>query len=174
MQARTVPASEVKDNLALDIKSYFNQAEGENPSTLGSMLAKPKAVLIPPLSTQDKTLRGLYDYVVRNRTDAAFIRKLAKSIDAFAAERAIDAEIEQLTASSKDVVLTCHSNINKIQCIKYIREYTGLGLREAKDIADAAHAYGKTTIGGTWDAEDFQRFQQGLVNSGCGYTASRP
>lgn len=29
---------------------------------------------------------------------------------------------------------------NKIQAIKYIREKTGLGLKEAKDIADAAYA----------------------------------
>ena len=50
------------------------------------------------------------------------------------------AEAEDAGASTKTVVLKS-AGTQKLQVIKLIREVTGLGLKEAKDIADAREAY---------------------------------
>lgn len=46
------------------------------------------------------------------------------------------AEVAEEESSTKNIVLK-GSGANKLQVIKIIREITGLGLKEAKDIADA-------------------------------------
>jgi ribosomal protein L7/L12 len=48
--------------------------------------------------------------------------------------------------NSTPVVLVAHENVrNKIQLIKHIREATGLGLKDAKDLADQLSAGHPTT-----------------------------
>jgi large subunit ribosomal protein L7/L12 len=54
-----------------------------------------------------------------------------------------------------DVVLA-NAGANKIQVIKAIREITGLGLKEAKDLVEAAPKTVKEAVGKT-DAEDMKK-----------------
>lgn len=54
---------------------------------------------------------------------------------------------------------------DKIRAIKAIRAVTGFGLREAKDIADAADG-GIGIIEGYWSTEEYNYLQRELVNTG--------
>lgn len=62
---------------------------------------------------------------------------------AAAAPGAVAAEVEEKT--SFDVILTAAGD-KKIQVIKVVRELTGLGLKEAKDLVDGAPKPVKTGI----------------------------
>lgn len=60
---------------------------------------------------------------------------------------------------------TTMTNCNKIQVIKAIRSLTGFGLKESKDIMDAADI--KTTkIDGDWTSDDYNKLSRELVGTG--------
>lgn len=51
-----------------------------------------------------------------------------------------------MTIPARITIKTPFSNGNKISCIKSIRALTGLGLKEAKDIADASGIIHEATV----------------------------
>jgi ribosomal protein L7/L12 len=194
-----VPASELKLNLALDAKSYFNQAEGERPAPvhekigggfdpsgdhvrLGAEVAQPKVKDLPPLSSNTHpVLVAFWSYVCKHRKDHALLRKVAKDIEDFTAERGIAAEIARLEKEEqekgKNFVLRSFNHSGdfgmKIRASKTMREYLFLGLKEAKDAVEAATQLGHLTVPKleVMDDETFKRFQRALVENNTGYTA---
>lgn len=51
-----------------------------------------------------------------------------------------DLLIEMITGQSSGIVTLRHPGPNMISCIKVIRQYTALGLKESKDICDQARS----------------------------------
>lgn len=55
---------------------------------------------------------------------------------------------------------------NKIEAIKAIRSVTGFGLKESKDITDAADAGQPIAVNGQWTSEQRRKLAAGLVGTG--------
>jgi ribosomal protein L7/L12 len=55
---------------------------------------------------------------------------------------------------------------NKILAIKHIRAVTGFGLREAKDVVDAADDHDIGVIKGGWSTEQYNQLKLELANTG--------
>lgn len=54
----------------------------------------------------------------------------------------------------------------KINAIKEVRSYTGMGLKEAKDVVEAAESGGVHAIGAHISAENVRGLRQGLAGTG--------
>lgn len=54
---------------------------------------------------------------------------------------------------------------NKISAIKAVRSVTRFGLKEAKDVVDAADNH-IGVIDGNWNTEDYNQLKRELINTG--------
>ena len=81
--------------------------------------------------------------------------KAAPAAVAFAAGPAAAAPEAKVEQTEFDVILSA-AGANKIQVIKAIREITGLGLKEAKDLVEAAPKTVKEQVSKA-DAEDMKK-----------------
>ena len=82
--------------------------------------------------------------------------KAAPAAVAVAAGPAGGAEAEKAAEQTEFDVVLANAGANKIQVIKAIREITGLGLKEAKDLVEAAPKVVKEQVSKA-DAEDMKK-----------------
>lgn len=87
--------------------------------------------------TKDEFINGLKEMSILEVKELVDAMKEEFGVDpsAVAVAAAPQAGAEEAGPSTVNVVLTA-AGANKIAVIKLVREYTGLGLKEAKDIAD--------------------------------------
>ena len=89
--------------------------------------------------TKDEFISGLKEMTILEVNELVEAMKEEFGVDpsavAVAAAPAADAGAADAGSSTVTVVLTSAGG-NKIPVIKLVRDYTGLGLKEAKDIAD--------------------------------------
>ena len=82
--------------------------------------------------------------------------KAAPAAVAVAAGPAAGGEAEKAAEQTEFDVVLANAGANKIQVIKAIREITGLGLKEAKDLVEAAPKTVKEQVSKA-DAEDMKK-----------------
>lgn len=87
--------------------------------------------------TKDEFINGLKEMTILEVKELVDAMKEEFGVDpsALAVAAPVAGAVVEEGPSTVDVVLTA-AGPNKIAVIKLVREYTGLGLKEAKDIAD--------------------------------------
>jgi large subunit ribosomal protein L7/L12 len=88
--------------------------------------------------TKDEFINSLNEMTMLEIKELVDAMKEAYGIDptAVAVAQAPQAEVAEAAGPSKVTVTLTAAGTNKIQVIKLIRDITGLGLKEAKDVAD--------------------------------------
>lgn len=88
--------------------------------------------------TKDEFINSLNEMTMLEIKELVDAMKEAYGIDptAVAVAQAPQAEVAEAAGPSKVTVTLTAAGTNKIQIIKLIRDITGLGLKEAKDVAD--------------------------------------
>lgn len=64
------------------------------------------------------------------------------------------------------IKITNSSNRKKIEAIKGVRAVAHLGLKEAKEVIDIADTGRISVIKGCWNAEDYKKLQEYLMDTG--------
>jgi len=87
--------------------------------------------------TKDEFINGLKEMTILEVKELVDAMKEEFGVDPSAvAVAAAPAAAEEAAGPSTVTVVLANAGGNKIPVIKLVREYTGLGLKEAKDIAD--------------------------------------
>ena len=87
--------------------------------------------------TKDEFISGLKEMTILEVKELVDAMKEEFGVDPSAvAVAAAPAAAEEASGPSTVTVVLANAGGNKIPVIKLVREYTGLGLKEAKDIAD--------------------------------------
>ena len=87
--------------------------------------------------TKDEFINGLKEMTILEVKELVDAMKEEFGVDPSAvAVAAAPAAAEEASGPSTVTVVLANAGGNKIPVIKLVREYTGLGLKEAKDIAD--------------------------------------
>ena len=121
----------------------------------------------------DKFMRDLRLFMKSVRAqygeDVFTQERMYKMLDSFDTELKYQVMEDLITDNSKENVcirLTRATNRKRIEAIKYIRQATGLGLKEAKQVTDTADADGVGVISGVWDMHIIDELSKNLEDTG--------